>query len=109
ALQDEDFDKSLSLHSIPVRMGTRGALHISEIFHLICAGIIVYAAYLLAQQYSFIGWINWVAATVFVALLVYQHLLVKPNDLSRVNLAFFTTNGFASILFCGLIVIDFYK
>ena len=108
ALQDEEFDKSLSLHSIPVSFGTNNALMLSRIFHFICAFIMLIAAYLLHQQFETLGWINWIAVTVFIALLIYQHQLVKPNDLSKVNLAFFTTNGFASICFCGLLVLDFY-
>ncbi|MCC7465414.1 MAG: 4-hydroxybenzoate octaprenyltransferase, partial [Saprospiraceae bacterium] len=52
------------------------------------------------------GWLLWVGTGVFLLLLVYQHRLVKPNDLSRVNLAFFTTNGIASLLFGTLVVVD---
>jgi len=108
ALQDEAFDKSLSLHSIPVSLGINGALRLSSFFHLICAGIIVFAAYLLQMKYLYLGWINWIAVLVFIGLLLNQHRLVKPNDLSKVDLAFFTTNGLASICFCGLIVIDLF-
>ncbi len=108
ALQDEAFDKSLSLHSIPVSLGTNGALKLSSFFHVICAGVIIYAAYLLQQKYLYLGWINWIAVLLFIGLLMHQHRLVKPNDLSKVDLAFFTTNGLASICFCGLIVIDIF-
>ena len=55
------------------------------------------------------GWLYYLAWAIFSMLLVYQHRLVKPNDLSRINLAFFTTNGFASIVFATLVIIDLLK
>jgi 4-hydroxybenzoate polyprenyltransferase len=57
-------------------------------------------------QYENFNWIHWVAAGVFLSLLIYQHTLIKPNDLSRVNLAFFTTNGIASLIFGTLVILD---
>ena len=106
ALQDEDFDKSLQLHSIPVQLGTKGALNLSNILHLLCAIILITAAYLMGQEYETLYWMHWLATFVFIALLIYQHLLVKPDDLSRINLAFFTTNGFASLIFGTLVILD---
>ena len=53
-------------------------------------------------------WLHWVAAGIFLALLFYQHRLVRPDDLSRVDLAFFTTNGLASLVFGGLLIADIY-
>lgn len=108
ALQDEDFDKSLKLHSIPVAMGKKGALRLSSILHVFCAGLILFASYLLGEKYPEFSYLNWVAAAVFTGLLFYQHTLVKPNDLSKVNLAFFTTNGLASLIFGSLIILDLY-
>jgi len=106
ALQDEDFDKSLQLHSIPVQLGTKGALNLSNILHLLCAIILIAAAYFMGQHYATLYWMHWLATFVFIALLIYQHLLVKPDDLSRINLAFFTTNGFASLIFGALVILD---
>lgn len=108
ALQDDDFDRSLQLYSVPVALGRNGALRLSSILHLACAGIILLASYLLYAQYPAFGWIHWAAAAIFITLLVYQHTLVKPHDLSKVNLAFFTTNGVASLLFGGMVILDIY-
>ena len=94
ALQDEEFDRSQQLYSIPVRLGRTKSLRLSELLHLFTAGFLGAAGYL-----SGFGLIYWIGFAVFTGLLIYQHLIVKPNDLSRVNLAFFTTNGVASILF----------
>lgn len=101
ALQDEEFDRSLNLHSVPSALGKVRALWVSNILHGIAAGLVV-----VGGVYFEAGPIHWVGASVFIGLLIYQHLLVKPNDLSRVNLAFFTTNGIASIIFGGLAIAD---
>jgi 4-hydroxybenzoate polyprenyltransferase len=108
ALQDEEFDKSLELHSIPVALGKKNALKLSTILHLLCGGFILFASYQLNLKYPEFGNLNWLAATIFTALLFYQHTLVKPNDLSKVNLAFFTTNGLASIIFGSLVILDLF-
>ena len=108
ALQDDDFDRSLSLYSVPVAMGRNDALRLSSVLHLASAGFILLASVLLYQQYPAFGWLHWVAAAIFIVLLVYQHTLVKPHDLSKVNLAFFTTNGVASLLFGGMVILDIY-
>ena len=107
-LHDEDFDKSQRLNSIPVFLGKKQALALSSALHLGCAAIIWLAAWLVDQHYPALGWLNWLAAAAFTGLLFYQHTLVKPNDLSRVNLAFFTTNGVASLVFGCLVILDFY-
>ncbi|HMO40362.1 MAG TPA: UbiA-like polyprenyltransferase [Saprospiraceae bacterium] len=108
ALQDEDFDKSLQLRSVPVKLGRKNALLLSSVLHIICALLIVTAGYLLMQQYPVFGWLHWLATIVFIAMLYYQHRLVKPNDLSRVNMAFATTNGVASVVFGALTILDMY-
>ena len=107
ALQDEEFDAKLHLQSIPVRLGKSNALRLSSLLHLACAGFILCAGFLLAQNYPTIGFLHWLAAVIFIGLLVYQHRLVRPDDLSRVNMAFFTTNGVASVVFGTLVIIDF--
>lgn len=108
ALQDEEFDKSLNLNSIPVALGKKNALILSIAIHVLCAGCIIAASYLLQQTYPAMEWIHWLAAVAFVGLLFYQHTLVKPNDLSKVNLAFFTTNGVASLIFGVLLILDLF-
>lgn len=106
ALQDEDFDKKYKLNSIPVLLGKKNALRLSSILHLICGLVIFGAAHLAGSIYPELDWMLWLASGIFVALLFYQHTLVKPNDLSKVNLAFFTTNGIASVIFGALVIID---
>ncbi|MBK6948426.1 MAG: UbiA family prenyltransferase [Haliscomenobacter sp.] len=108
ALQDEEFDKSMDLSSIPVRLGRKGALRLSRLLHLLSASGIGIAAALLTRAYPQFEWIHLAAAGVFMAMLIYQHSLVKPNDLSKVNLAFFTTNGIASLAFSGLMILDIF-
>ncbi|MFN7117044.1 MAG: UbiA-like polyprenyltransferase [Saprospiraceae bacterium] len=108
ALQDEEFDKSLQLNSIPVKLGRKNALLLSSALHVLSALIILTAGYLLSLRYPQFSWIQWVAAGVYVAMLYYQHSLVKPNDLSRVNRAFFTANGIASVVFGSLMILDIY-
>ncbi len=101
ALQDEDFDKDLQLHSIPAALGVRNALFVSSALH---AGTVLFvaAAGILGQ----FAWLYWGGASIFTALLVYQHLIVKPGDLSRVNMAFANTNGIASITFAVLTILS---
>jgi len=108
ALQDEDFDKENGLFSIPVFLGKKNALRLSEACHLICAGLMMWARFEVHAAFPQIGLIHWIAVAVFISMLIYQHFLVKPNDLSRVNLAFFTTNGVASVIFGTLMILDFY-
>lgn len=103
ALQDEDFDREMSLHSIPSKIGKSATLQLSILFHALTAFFIFYAAYQSNANIYF-----WIGSALFVALLGYQHLLVKPNDLSKVNLAFFTTNGIASLIFSIFVILSFY-
>jgi 4-hydroxybenzoate polyprenyltransferase len=104
AMQDEEFDRGKALHSIPVLLGKKGTLWLSVLFHLFSAGFVVFAG-----VYAGFGIWYWVGSAVFIGLLIYQHLLVKPHDLSRVNLAFMTTNGIASILFSVFVLMELYR
>ncbi|RLD43845.1 MAG: 4-hydroxybenzoate octaprenyltransferase [Bacteroidetes bacterium] len=104
ALQDEEFDKEHSLHSIPSMVGKEKALRLSEIFHIISAILIFAAGFLLNT-----GFWYWIAAGIFTGLLYNQHRMVKADDLSKVNLAFFTTNGIASLLFALFSIISLYS
>lgn len=103
ALQDDDFDRSQGLKSIPVFLGRKNALRLSEFLHLLAAGIVV-AGYFMGA----FGWLYVIGAAGFIGLLIYQHSLVKPNDLSKVTLAFGTTNGIASVLFCVFVCSDIF-
>jgi 4-hydroxybenzoate polyprenyltransferase len=101
SLQDEDFDRSLNLYSMPVILGKKNALIISSVLHAIAVVFIIIAGKTLP-----FGWIYWIGVATFSTMIIYQHSLVKPTDLSKVNLAFFTTNGIASLIFAGFTVTD---
>ena len=101
ALQDVDFDKTQGLHSVPVKLGQAGALRVSEGLHLLTALLLMFAGIMGGRG----GWYM-AGLLIFGLLLVYQHRLVKPGDLSRVNRAFFTTNGVASVVFAFFVIAD---
>jgi 4-hydroxybenzoate polyprenyltransferase len=94
ACQDVEFDHALGLHSIPRRYGVRAALWVSALLHVGTLALLVAVA-----RMESLGWVALAGLAVVAALLVYEHSLVKPSDLSRVNAAFFTVNGLVSILF----------
>ena len=106
SLQDEDFDRGQRLYSIPVQLGRVGALRLGRALHVVCAVNLLAAVYLQSIEYAEVGWLTLIAAVTFLAALAYQHTIVEANDLSRVNLAFFTTNGVASVVFGGLCIFD---
>lgn len=106
ALQDEDFDRSLALNSIPVRLGTKNALRLSTLMHIVSAVLILFAGWQLQTQLGYFQYLHWIGAAVYVGLLIYQHTLVKADDLSKINLAFFTTNGIASVIFGLFVILD---
>lgn len=103
ALQDEEFDKSNQLYSIPAWLGKGKALLVSEVLHLLSAGAVVYAG-----VYGHFSWLYWTGVLVFIGMLVYQHSVVKPDDLCRVNLAFMTANGIASVVFALFVIADLF-
>ncbi len=103
ALQDEDFDRSHKLYSMPSWLGKAKALRVSEFLHLLSTACVVIAGY-----YGGFGWWYWVGVAVFIGMLIYQHAIVKPNDLSRVNLAFMTANGIASVVFAIFVITDLF-
>jgi 4-hydroxybenzoate polyprenyltransferase len=94
ACQDIDFDRKIGLFSIPSRLGAGPALRLSALFHLVMLALLVWLAVV-----EGLGWISLVGLAVVAALLAYEHRLVRPNDLSKVNAAFFTINGYISVLF----------
>ncbi len=93
ACQDFDFDRRSGLRSIPARYGIKNSLWIARLFHL-QAFIVLALLYLVTG----LGWLAFGGVIAVGALLVYQHTLVRANDLSRMNAAFFTTNAFVSII-----------
>jgi 4-hydroxybenzoate polyprenyltransferase len=103
SLQDEEFDKSNDLFSIPAAVGKEKALRISELLHLLSAACIVAAG-----KFGHFGWLYWTGVLVFVGMLIYQHSIVKPNDLRRVNIAFMTANGIASVVFAAFVIADLF-
>ncbi len=103
ALQDEEFDIQNKLYSIPAVLGKKNALVVSRALHFISASSVVFAGWL-----GGFGFWYWIGAAFFIALLIYQHTLVKPNDLKKVNLAFFTTNGIASVVFAIFVIADLF-
>jgi 4-hydroxybenzoate polyprenyltransferase len=94
ACQDVTFDHSMGLHSIPRKFGSTVALYASAALHVLMLALLVLVALM-----SGLGWIAGGGLGAVAALLTYEHLLVKPSDLSRVNAAFFTINGYISVLF----------
>ncbi|MBL7699701.1 MAG: UbiA family prenyltransferase [Chitinophagaceae bacterium] len=101
ALQDEDFDRSQNLHSIPVWLGKKNALRFSEILHAISALLVI-----VIGLYAQFNWLYWIGTAIFCGMLIYQHSIVKPKDLSRVNIAFMTANGVASVAFAVFVISD---
>lgn len=106
ALQDEDFDKENQLFSIPAYLGRAKSLWLSRFLHLISASVLIVVMYILSERHAHITWITFAGMAIFIVMLFYQHTLVKVNDLSRVNLAFFTTNGIASLIIGSFFIID---
>jgi 4-hydroxybenzoate polyprenyltransferase len=108
ALQDEQFDRSKELYSVPVWLGGNKALTLSSSVHILSAILLIFSVVLMESSLgrTTLGLI-WIGTVLFLGLLYYQHRLVKPEDLSKVNLAFFTTNGVASLLFGFFAILDF--
>lgn len=92
ALQDEDFDRRNGLHSIPARFGTKGALAISALLHV---GTV--AALVVVHLHAGLGWVHAVGVAAIAIVLAYEHAIVRPGDLSRINRAFFDLNGWVSL------------
>lgn len=103
ALQDEAFDKANKLYSIPAALGAARALRVSELLHLISTACVIAAG-----VYGHFHWLYWIGVGVFAGMLLYQHSIVKPNDLRRVNLAFMTANGIASVVFAVFVIADMF-
>ncbi len=101
ATQDIDFDRQHRVHSIPARFGVAGALRAAKLFHAATVALAASAGAALDA-----GALYYTGVAAFFALLVYEHRLVSPRDLSRVNVAFFNMNGVISVVFCCFVVAD---
>jgi 4-hydroxybenzoate polyprenyltransferase len=92
ACQDVEIDRQIGVHSTPARFGVRTALHISTATHVVTFALFVWFGALVG-----LGWLWYIGLALTAAAFVYQHIIVSPDDLSRVNRAFFTSNGFVGI------------
>lgn len=101
ACQDADFDQSQKLHSIPTRIGIRNALRVAMFSHLLMAGCLIGLWYSASLGFVFLA-----GCLAVIVLLIYEHSLVRPEDLSRVNLAFFHVNSVVSLGLLAVSVID---
>lgn len=98
ACQDVEFDRQAGLHSVPARLGVAGALRLAAVCHLGMVLLLIALPFV----YPLLGWIYGLGVGAVAALLVYEHRLVRPDDLDRVNLAFFHVNAVVSI---GLLLV----
>lgn len=99
SLQDQDFDRGQGLHSIPVALGETGALVASGLLHLVTAGLLAALPFVAP-----LGWPYWVGWGAITAVLAYEHWIVRPGDLSRLDRAFFAANGWISLGFLAAVV-----
>jgi 4-hydroxybenzoate polyprenyltransferase len=103
ALNDIAFDKEHNLKSIPASFGIKKSLIISALVHFVSMMFIISAGVIYSGGVFF-----WIGAFIFGFFIIYQHVIVKPNDLSRINLAFFTLNGISSLIFLVFFLLDYY-
>lgn len=103
ACQDVAFDRREGLHSIPARFGVSLALGLSSLFHVLTVLLLTFLGALLA-----LGWPYWLGLLVVVALLLWEHSLVQPDDLSNINVAFFNINSYISITLFAAILASLY-
>ncbi|GIF09564.1 menaquinone biosynthesis prenyltransferase MqnP [Actinoplanes siamensis] len=101
ACQDVEVDRRIGVHSTPARFGVRTALHISTVTHLV-----TFALFITFGQLAGLSWLWWAGLAVTAAGLIYQHVVVTADDLSKVNRAFFTANGFIAIALFAFALLD---
>ena len=102
ALQDYEFDRAYNLKSIPVKYGVGGALKIARFFH----AITFFSLFTLLFVVDFLGSIYLLGLLVLGLFLVYEHSLIKEHDLSNINKAFFTVNGYVSVIYFLTVLLD---
>lgn len=101
SLADEDFDRAQGLHSIPVRFGRTGAMVLSGLLHVVTAGALV-GFHVMAG----LGLAHLAGVAIMIALLAYEHWIVRPSDLSRLDKAFFDLNGWAALTYLAAVLVD---
>ena len=101
ACQDADFDTQVGLHSMPVALGLKGAMIFSGLLHLITVGALVAVPMTVS-----LTWPYWIGVVLIVGTLAYEHWLVRPDDLSKMNKAFFDLNGAVSLIYLGAILLS---
>ena len=101
ALQDEEFDKAEHLYSIPVLLGKKNALKLSQVLHSLTFVTLLYIGFVYEFQIYY-----WIGCVIFSTLLFYQHTLVKLDNLQKIDIIFFTTNGIGSIIFGIFVILD---
>ncbi len=101
ALQDLEYDRSVGLHSIPVALGVNGSLWLSRLFHLITVGLLIWLIILLGLGPWF-----WIGSAAMAAMLLYEHWLLRGGDLTKLDAAFFTMNGYISLTFLAATAAD---
>jgi 4-hydroxybenzoate polyprenyltransferase len=104
ACQDADFDRRAKLHSVPAAIGVWGALRLAAICHV--AAVVLLAALPISFPALGLGWIFAAGVAVVAILLIYEHMLVRPDDLTRVNIAFFNVNAIISLGLLAVGVVD---
>ena len=101
SLQDEDYARQAGLRSIPARLGQRGAMLVSRLLHVATVAALGALPYVVP-----LAWPYWVGVLAIAGVLGWEHSLVKPGDLSRIDKAFFDLNGYVSLLFLAAVVAD---
>jgi 4-hydroxybenzoate polyprenyltransferase len=101
ACQDVEVDRRIGVHSTPARFGVRTALHISTVTHVLTFALFVWFGQLVG-----LGWLWWVGLALTAVAFAYQHIVVTEHDLSKVNRAFFTANGFVGIALFVFALLD---
>jgi 4-hydroxybenzoate polyprenyltransferase len=101
ACQDAEIDRQIGVRSVPARYGVRFALRLSSATHVVTFALFVWFGVLVH-----LGWLWWIGLLVTAVAFVYEHAIVRPDDLSRVNRAFFTANGFVGIALFAFALAD---
>jgi 4-hydroxybenzoate polyprenyltransferase len=102
ATQDADFDRQHKLQSLPARWGVERALRLAAVCHLGAVAFLIALPFV----YSYLGWIYWTGVAAIAMLLVYEHLLVRPGDLTRVNTAFFQVNAVIGLGLLAVVTLE---
>jgi 4-hydroxybenzoate polyprenyltransferase len=102
ATQDADFDRQQQLHSVPARLGVERALRLAAVCHIGAVLLLIALPFV----YSYLGWIYWTGVAGIAALLVYEHAIVRPSDLARVNVAFFQVNAVIGLGLLAVVTLE---